>query len=173
MQQCCIDHILRCISAVIKPRFFYSLNIIFEDKNLHYDASGGTGEGSEIVLDLAPQWWPRRFEMLPLILDDAYRSHASVVLERIEDAEPAALVSRLRAAAAAAQKGSPEWLGPMYLAALWTPDAGTIDEFLDGLRIYNASQGFDRFASYDFEKIGEVRFLKRRRGTLVPGGVPG
>ena len=172
MQQCCIDHILRCISVNIKPRFFYSLNIIFEDKNLHYDASGGTGEGSEIVLDLAPEWWPRRFEMLPLLLDDGYRSHASVVLERLEDTEPAALVSRLRTAAALAQKGSPEWLGPMYLAALWTPDVGIIDEFLDGLHSYIASQRFDQFASYDFEKIGEVRFLQRRRAALVSNSVP-
>jgi hypothetical protein len=78
-----------------------------------------------------------------------------------------ALVNRLRAEASSLEKGSPRWLGAMYFAALWTSEIATIEEFLDGLRLYNSAQGFDKFLSYNFEQIGEVKFLNRRRAALA------
>ena len=55
----------------------------------------------------------------------------------------------------------------MYFAALGSSNRQTIEEFLTGLSQYNKNQGLDQEKSYEFERIGEVKFLRRKLSTLT------
>jgi len=161
MQQGCVDHIMKCIHANLKPRYFYSFNVIFTNKNLHFDTSGNTGEGCDIVLKLDPEWWPETFDLVKTTDNDNWRFTANTVLKRV-NTSPAQLVSDLIGAANNEQLNSDRWLGFMYFAALWTSDPKLIERFLEGLRTRQAVDHFTDAPSYDFEAAGEVRFLRHR-----------
>jgi putative sugar O-methyltransferase len=167
MQQGCVDHILRCVHEHIRPRYFYSLNSIFADKNLYFDVSGNTGEGNEIVLSLRPEWWPLAFTLH--IERQLSRMAAGAILKRV-DVSADRLVSDLLQEASANPQGSDRWLGCMYLAALWSEDAKSIESFLVGLRGRHIAERLDKAERYDFSRIGEVRFLTRRLASLADRG---
>jgi putative sugar O-methyltransferase len=163
MPQGCVDHLMGCIHANLQPRYFYSLNSIFTNKNLHFDI-GYLGEGNEIVLNLEPEWWPMTFEIVNSVDAGSWRSTVSTVLKRA-DATRDRLVADLLAAASSLEEGSDGWLGFMYFAALWCAEDGIVDRFLAGLRARQHRDGFDGVPSYSFAAIGEVAFLRRRRAA--------
>jgi hypothetical protein len=137
------------------------MNTIFVDKNLHFAESGGTGEGNQIVLKLEPVWWPKTFQLQKRRENDSWRWEAATLLQRVSE-PPDQLVADLIAAAAPLDGGPDQWLGHMFLAAMWTLDAKVVEDFLDGLRNRQITEGFDQTALYKFEAIGEVQFLRQR-----------
>ena len=159
MPQGCVNHLMRTIHDKLKPRYFYSLNSMFTNKNLHFDV-GYLGEGNEIVLNLQPEWWPVTFEIVNSLDAGTWRSTVSTVLKRI-DATRDRLVTDLVAAASTLEKTSDAWLGFMYFAALWCAEEAIVNKFLDGLRARQHRDGFDSVPSYSFDAIGEVAFLRR------------
>ena len=72
------------------------------------------------------------------------------------------LIEEMSYAASKVERGSPEWLGYMYLAALWANDPLVTEEFLAGLRRFFADRAIDTRPEFNFENIGEVKFLRRR-----------
>jgi putative sugar O-methyltransferase len=168
MQQGCIDHIMNCIHTTLRPRFFWSYNAIFFNKNAHFAESSNTGEGSEVVLKLEAKWWPLTFHVFKDLDNGNWRQYVSTVLQWTD--KPATqLASDLTAAAGSEARGSDKWLGYMYLASLWTGDRRTIGEFLEGLKSRHVADHLNEGPSYDFEKVGEVRFLRRRAEAILPG----
>jgi putative sugar O-methyltransferase len=165
MQQGSVDHILGRIHDTLKPKHFFSLNTIFTDKNLHFAESGNLGQGNEIVLKVDPEWWPLHMVLAARPEGMLYRNEVSVVLKRVEG-DTDALVQRYLAAASSLQKGEPDWLMNMYFASLWTQDKAVIESLLEGLKLYHSAQHFTDWPTYDFEKIGEVKYLKRRMKDL-------
>lgn len=164
MPQGCVDHLMGCIHATLRPQYFYSLNSIFTNKNRHFDI-GYLGEGNEIVLNLEPEWWPMTFDIANSVDAGSWRSTGSTVLKRV-DVTRGRLVADLLAAAAGVEETSDAWLGFMYFAALWCADDSIVDKFLAGLRARQHRDGFDSMPSYSFDAIGEVAFL-RRRGVVA------
>lgn len=161
MQQSSVDHILHCVHTNLKPKHLFSLNTIFTDKNIHFAESGNVDEGNEIVLNLQPEWWPLHIDLVERPEGKLYRNEVSIVMERIS--LPAGeLVQRYRDAALQSHKASKNWIMYMFFAALWTADATGIEEFFTGLRQYHIDCGFAQWDCYDFDKIGEVQFLRRR-----------
>lgn len=146
MTQGCVDYVIDLIETNLRPRFFYSLNMIFSDKSIHFDTGGLDGEANETCLPLRPQWWPERFVLVPGQHDGKPRITGSVVL-RYTETSP--LVRELLAHGG---------IGHLYLAALWSRDAILIDAFRLRLRDTYAECGF----SLDhFDRIGEVMWLGR------------
>jgi hypothetical protein len=58
--------------------------------------------------------------------------------------------------------GHPAHIGNLYFAALWSLDAELIRRFRSELERYCIACKFSPDVGYDFERIGEVRYLKRR-----------
>lgn len=166
MQQGAVDYLLGCAHSKLRPKVFFSLNTIFTDKNIHFAESGHLGEGNEIVLNLQPEWWPLHIDLVERPEADRYRNEVSIVLERVS-APTELLVRRYLAKAAVLPKASKNWVMHMFFAALWTREPAVIQEFLSGLREYHVNVGFAHWASYDFENIGEVQFLRRRLLALT------
>ena len=166
MQQGCVDHLMRFIHSTLRPRYFFSLNSIFIDKNLHFAESGRTGEGNEIVLKLEATWWPHTFRLHKSLENGSWRSEVATVLERVSLPEDQ-LVADLIAAAAEHKTGSDMWLGLMYMAAMGALDTTVIDDFLDGLRARHVADGIDQSPHYRFDTIGEVQFLRRRSAAIL------
>lgn len=173
MPQGCVDHIMQCIHSNLKPAYFYSFNQSFIDKNLFYDTSGYNDEGNDIVLNLKPEWWPLTFSLFTDSVSEGRSETKSVlsrytintVLKRV-NMQANSLVADLIAAANNEQPNSDKWMGLMYLAALWTPDPDVILHFLDGLRARQMTDHFTDAPPYDFETVGEVRFLRRRLAQM-------
>jgi putative sugar O-methyltransferase len=155
MNQSCVNHVIDCVET-LKPRYLFSLNLLFTDKGVHEDSGGYDGEANETCLPLQPNWWPERF----VLTSDASGPHpritGSVVLRRVsmplED-----LVNQL---SAAAESAPVKRIGFLYFAALWSRDPARIAKFLAELR-----QTYQRpeFQSCDVEKAGEVIFLRRQQ----------
>jgi len=166
MQQGAVDHIVWCLHHGLKPKYFFSLNTIFTDKNLHFAESGNLGQGNEIVLKLEPEWWPAHYDLIARPEGGRYRNELSIVLERIEVGAAEDLVERYMTTASGFEEGSADWLVHAFFAALWTTETAVIDRFFDGLRKYHSNLGFCDMEGYDFDRIGEVKFLKRRQRAL-------
>ena len=139
MPQTSVNFIVDCIERVIQPLFFYSLNMVFTDKTVHYDTGGLDGEANETVLPLRPQWTPRRFVLIPSMYERNPRITGSVVLEH------------------AAARLSTDDVGSLYLKALWSRDRNAAEVFFSRLR--------DTLSEFDhdvyFDRIGEVAFIRR------------
>ena len=115
MTQGCVNHILDCTERLLKPRFLYSLNLVFTDKTIHFDTGGLDGEGNETVLALRPEWRPRRFNLRHEIYGGRYRITGSVMLQHV--AIPASeLVHELHTAAQNPSENPHLRLGLLYLA---------------------------------------------------------
>ena len=162
MTQGCADHLMHCIHDVLRPRFLYSRNYMFTDKSIHFDTGGLDGEANEIVLKLRPEWQPLRFDLTPSIGDSGYRVAGSAVLRRIAPRSVQESVKEMTHAASKVERGSPEWLGYMYLAALWADDRVVTEGFFAGLRQFFADRAIDARPEFNFDNIGEVKFLRRR-----------
>ncbi len=162
MQQGCVDHIMMQIDAHLRPRFFYSFNAMFINKDIHYAAGGNIGEGSVAVLNLQPQWWPVSFKLWNDAIDNgAWRSTVNTVLRRV--AMPVEkLTGRLMVAADASSSLSDERLGYLYFAALGARDPAVREQLFSELRERHMADGFQSGRGYDFDAIGEVRFLRER-----------
>src|SRR5262249_31701192 len=123
MNQACVNHVISCVEA-LKPRYLFSLNMIFTDKGAHEDAGGNDGEANETCLPLQPNWWPERFVLIPSGPNP--RITGSVVLRRVsmpvED-----LVNQL---GHAVESGIVNRIGCLYFAALWSRDPARIAQFL-------------------------------------------
>jgi len=177
MRQECADYIVSAIEKHIKPRYFYSVNMIFQDKGL--DIASGYRENADdnnnlVALKVSAMWRPMSFSMMPVVLDDThhgknYMSSVATVLERIAPDQSGGLVPALAAAAATAEPGSDAWLERMYFVALWTESVEQIKTFLAGLRLYFDRSGIAALPVFDFEKVGEVIHLRRRIAQLVAG----
>jgi putative sugar O-methyltransferase len=153
MNQACVNHVIGCVEA-LKPRYLFSLNMIFTDKGVHEDAGGYDGEANETCLPLQPNWWPERFVLTPNASVPHPRITGSVVLRRVsmpvED-----LVNQL---GAAAETDAVKRIGFLYFAALWSRDPARMAKFLAELRqLYLRPE----LQSCDLEKVGEVIFLRR------------
>lgn len=159
MTQGSVDHILDCVAQVLKPRFLYSLNLVFTDKTIHFDTGGLDGEGNETVLSLRPEWWPNRFDLRPDFLSGKCRVTGSVVLQHVRTPVPA-LIIELRKAAQECVGNLQMRLGYLYLAALWSRDPDLAAKFLLELRRFFSEFGFTPTQA-DFDKIGEVVVLRR------------
>jgi hypothetical protein len=160
MPQGSVNHLMRLINANLTPAYFFSLNSMFTNKNLHFDI-GYLGEGNEVVLNLDPEWWPSTFEIVNSVDAGLWRSTVSTVLRRVDTGRER-LVADLVAAASILRDTSDRWLGNMYFAALWSGDSTIVGGFLDALRARQHADGFDSTATYSFDAIGEVAFLRRR-----------
>lgn len=175
MRQECADYIVSAIETHIKPRYFYSVNMIFQDKGLDI-ASGYREDASDnnnlVALNVSAMWRPMSFSMMPVVLDDAqhgknYTSSVATVLERVAPDRSGELIPAFTAAAAAVEPGSDEWLKHMYLVALWTESVDQIEAFLRGLRLYYDRSGIAALPVFDFEKVGEVIHLRKRIAQLA------
>jgi len=162
MTQGCTDHLMHCIHDVLRPRFLFSLNYMFTDKSIHFDTGGLDGEANEIVLKLRPEWQPLRFDLMPSAGEWGYRVAGSVVLRHVAPRSVQKSIDEMTQAASKVERGSPEWLGYMYLAALWADDPVIIEEFFAGLRQFFADRAIDARPEFNFDNIGEVKFLRRR-----------
>ena len=164
MTQGCADHLMDCIHDVLRPRFLYSLNYMFSDKSIHFDTGGLDGEANEVVLKLRPEWQPLRFDLTPSIGTSGYRVAGSAVLRRIAPRPARESIDDMIETASTAARGSPEWLGRMYLAALWADDPAITEKFFGGLKQFFSDRAIDARAEFNFDRIGEVRFMRRRIG---------
>jgi putative sugar O-methyltransferase len=162
MTQGCADHLMQCIHDVLRPRFLYSRNYMFTDKSIHFDTGGLDGEANEIVLKLRPEWQPLRFDLTASIGDQGYRVAGNAVLRRIAPRSVHESIKEMSHAASKVERGSPEWLGYMYLAALWADDPVVTEEFFAGLRQFFTDRAIDARPEFNFDDIGEVKFLRRR-----------
>lgn len=174
MPQGCINHLLSVIETKIKPRWFFSMNTMFQDRSLHYENTDNSGQsnGSEIVLNISPMWWPSYFSLsnVEIAGNDGKPTYynAAVVLMEKHEVEPENLVDELQKASNRFLHGTREWIQYMYFVAIWTADPDVIEEFLDGLAQWMNSNGVNRQGRYRFENIGEVSFLRRRCNSLLP-----
>lgn len=174
MRQECADYIVSAIENNIKPRYFYSVNMIFQDKEL--DLASGYKENAEdnnnlAALNVSAMWKPIYFLMMPSIVDDArhgkiYMSSVATVIERTPPEKQGDLIPQFVSMAAATQYGSADWLKYMYFVALWTTSVGQIEEFLKGLFVFFEKAGISALDVFDFEKVGEVMHLRKRIETL-------
>jgi len=171
MTQGCVNHILDCVERVLKPRFLYSLNLVFADKTIHFDTGGLDGEGNETVLALQPEWWPKRFVLIPGVVDTKYRVTGSVVLQHVTTL-PQLLIRELRAAEEA-ERDPQKRLGYLYLSALWSRDQDLADKFFQDLRRLFGEFGFTPAQGYHFDKIGEVLVLRRGIAFGSPAEIQG
>lgn len=162
MTQSCVNYLMRCIHEVLQPRFLYSMNIMFSQKGLHYSTGGLDGEANDLVLNIEPVWWPIAFQLTPSLDGSSYWISGSAVLKRVPDLSPAELVCNILDAASQVEHGSVQWLGHMYLAALWGGNLDTTEEFFEGLHHYLAAQTIVARPEFNFEEIGEVRYLRKR-----------
>jgi hypothetical protein len=154
MPQPSIDHVLKHIQR-LKPKYIYSENIMFANKKYLYDA--GREDSSEIVLNLQPQWLPLLFEFNWQIME-VHRYIVSALLERVE--LPVELL--IEALLAERNRTEKDWIKDYYFAALY--DKQYTDKFLDILERYNINSGCLNTPNYDFNKIGEVIWFRRRLG---------
>jgi hypothetical protein len=153
MNQACVNHVIGCVEA-LKPRYLFSLNMIFTDKGAHEDSGGYDGEANETCLPLQPNWWPERFVLNTDATGPHPRITGSVVLRRVS-MPLGDLVNEL---SRAAEKDTPNRLGFLYLAALWSREPARIAKFLSELRqVYNRPE----FRLCDLEKAGEVVVLRK------------
>jgi SAM-dependent methyltransferase len=159
--QVCADHLIRCIDDVIEPRFLYSLNYMFTDKSIHLDTGGLDGEANEVVLKLKPQWEMLRFDLTPSIGDLGYRVVGGAMLRRTAPRPAQEAAREMTSRASQMAVGSAPWLGEMYFAALWSEDAAIAERFFAGLRHFLADRGIDTRPEFDFDSIGEVKYLRR------------
>jgi len=58
-----------------------------------------------------------------------------------------------------------------FFAALWTKNPLVIEDFFIGLRRWCDISGVALMDKFEFEKIGEVKFLRRRLATLRKGAI--
>jgi putative sugar O-methyltransferase len=164
MTQGCVDHILDCTERVLKPRFLYSLNLVFTDKAIHFDTGGHDGEGNETVLALRPEWRPKRFDLRPAIVHGRYRITGSMMLQHVTTTAPE-LISELHQAAEEGGESQHMRLGSLFLAALWSRDRSLAEKFVQALRRQTDEFAFTPEQGFDFDKIGEVVVLRRALGT--------
>jgi len=161
MPQSSVDYLMDCIHNVLRPRYLYSLNMMFSDKDINYDTGGLDGDANELALNLKPEWRVRSFYLAQAIIHGRYRLTAGAVLERIPgDSEEAAI----RAAVAAADNlefGDAARIANLYFAARWSLDDKLIVRFLFELEQYCIGCNFPADSGYEFERIGEVRHLRR------------
>ena len=158
MTRKCVNHIFDCVEQVLKPQFMYSLNMVFSDKTIHFDTGGLDGEGNETVLNLRPEWWPKRFVLIPSFVDGKYRVTGSVVLQHV-DTPPDILLRKLRDAARGC--GQDERLGYLYLAALWSRSEDFASDFFEELERFFSELKITSDQHYNFDRIGEVMTLRR------------
>jgi putative sugar O-methyltransferase len=172
MRQGCIDHLLGVVERNIRPKYLFSANTIFQDRNLLGEAigDGHVGQGAKIVLNVSPMWRPVDFRLFTSKVTEAhnrvvYRNGVFALLESVE-LPRAVLLGELEAAAADFPIGSDEWIKYAYFDALYTSDPEQIERFLEGLQIWMREHGVVNIPSYNFERIGEVGFLRQRAAAL-------
>ena len=65
MPQASVDYLMNCLHRTLRPRYLYSLNMMFTDKEVHFDTGGWDGEANEIALKLEAKWCIRSFDLIP------------------------------------------------------------------------------------------------------------
>ena len=151
---------MNCLHRTLRPRYLCSLNMMFTDKEVHFDTGGWDGEANEIALKLEAKWCIRSFDLIPDAIavrsDDggrrigwvADRSDRSAIVEAVTAAERLPF-------------GTPARIANLYFAAMWSRNVGLADRFFDELRQYCGTRGLPS----DLSRTGEVRYLRR----LLPG----
>jgi SAM-dependent methyltransferase len=162
MPQASVDYLMRIVHTTLRPRFLYSLNMMFSDKDINFDTGGHHGEANRISLNLAPEWSIRGFKLFPAVHSGQYRWTAAAVFERMPDMTPSAATTRVLSDASSLELGADARLGNLFLASLWSSDRAITQQFMSELKTYCDGQGFGPDVGYDFDKIGEVRFLRER-----------
>jgi putative sugar O-methyltransferase len=168
MPQSSLDYLTDCIHNVLRPRFLYSLNMMFSDKDINFDTGGWDGDANEIVLNLRPEWHVLSCGLTPEIVMGKYRLVGGVVLEHIPGSSQQAAISAAMADADKLKLGSPARIANLYLAAQWSLDGPIIERFFSELAQYCRACNFSADVGYDFERIGEVRYIKRMASICVP-----
>ncbi len=161
MTQGCVDFLLGVVERNLKPKFLYSLNMVFANKLVHFDTGGHDGEGNETVLNLEPGWLPRRFVLVPGVRDGQVRITGSVVLER-SDMPRDQVISEI------ARREEPtsdpqELAGLRFFRASWSGHRGAFDSFCESLKAVYRSFGYPE---PNLSEIGEVQFLKAKHGFV-------
>ena len=177
MPQGCVDYFLKVINRM-DCRYLYSLNLMFQDKNLLCETSGDTNEGNQIVNDVNSTWRPRHLSLASSvgIRDDItnaeiYRNFAHLLVERTDpDADASKGAAEAEAAAERFEFASWDWVTWMYFAALWSDNPATIERFLDGLEQFLSTTKGGQHKSFVFENIGEVQHLRNRLADLAQAG---
>ena len=89
MPQGSVDFLLKAIETNIHPAHFYSVNTIFQDRNILFEStiSEERPEGCELAVPHQPIWWPIVFRVCSSLADQpngksVYRNGASIILER-------------------------------------------------------------------------------------------
>jgi hypothetical protein len=161
MPQASIDHVLEQVHR-LKPKYLYSENIMFANKRLHEDA--GREDAGEIVLNLYPEWLPMFFNIRSEIIDwkgqgdnKAHRYIVSTLLQIVNLPIESIIESLINSVK---DRQSEDWMGDFYFAALW--DNNYVDRFLSILESYNTINGCTSTPDYNFDKIGEVMWLRRK-----------
>jgi hypothetical protein len=70
-------------------------------------------------------------------------------------------------AASSARRGSAQWLGCMYLAALWAADRNLTEDFFAGLRQFFVESAIMNRPEFNFDKIGEIKVLRQQTAELA------
>jgi putative sugar O-methyltransferase len=168
MTQGCVDHLMHCIHDVLRPRFLYSLNYIFCDKSIHFDSGGLDGEANDIILQLKPEWQLLRLELSTSVGHFGYGVHGGAVLRRTAAGSRRDATDAMIRTASSTTRGSAQWLGCMYLAALWADDPLMTEDFFTRLRQFFDESAIATRPEFDFDKIGEVKVLRRQVAELAP-----
>lgn len=158
MTQGCVDYLMNALESVLKPRFLYSLNLVFVNKQIYFDTGGYDGEGSDTVLNVKPMWLPRRFVLVPAADNGQNRITGSVILER-SGLPPDQLLAEI-ARREEATSDLHETAGLRFFRAAWSRDAGALDRLCESLKAVYQSFGFPE---PNLSEIGEVKFLKEQR----------
>jgi len=161
MPQISVDYLIGCIHDVLRPRYLYSLNMMFSDKDINFDTGGLDGEANEVALNLRPEWRIRSFSLTAAIFYGKYRLTAGAVLEHVLGDSKEAAVSAALIEVDRLPCGHPARVANLYFAALWSLDAQFVQRFRSELEQYCIACQFSPDVGYDFERIGEVRYLKR------------
>ena len=161
MPQSSADYLVDCIHKVLRPHYLYSLNMMFSDKDINFDTGGWDGDANEVALDLAPEWRILKFYLAPEIVMGKYRMVGGIVLEHIPGDSMQAAVSAALLQADQLEFGDAARVANLYFAAKWSLDEKLIARFLFELEQYCIGRKFPTDSGYEFERIGEVRQLRR------------
>lgn len=178
MPQSCIDFLLDVVHTKVTPSYFFSLNPFLQDRNLHYSSNmtSELQEGNEIILKMKPMWWPLHNDITSTAYPHGdrgivYDNSAATMLKRVEE-DSESLTKRITLAALDLPLGSPAWLKYAFFATLWTENPAVIEDFFVGFKRWADMIGVSRNKSFDFEKVGEIRYLKRRLTALKENPAP-
>ncbi|MBF0266287.1 MAG: putative sugar O-methyltransferase, partial [Gammaproteobacteria bacterium] len=168
MQQGAVDYFFNIIETNIKPKYLFSWNTIFLDRNKHHEAvlSYGKKDANLISLNVGPYWQPKSFELSTTEISGldnkkTYRNSAIVLLEWVNNSREN-LIDIFKNKANQLVYGSELWIIYNFLIALWSDNESDLETFKSGLEYWMVENSVTVKEEFNFNNIGEIQYLNDR-----------